>query len=777
MSNLVHLNSVPIKGMNCASCALTIEKTLKKVPGVISCEVNFATEKANLEIDKEITSIEQLNSQISPFGYALHTQHGTNAADTHVMADGTVMTEDEHAQHLGLNQTQAEKQTEIKQLRLKMQVLLPITLLTFFLMLWEIAAANIVSFPMFPISPEIYMPFSGIVAGLVLIGFGKPFLKGILTFIRYRVANMDTLVGIGTLTAFIYSLFVLLFPQIIESFGLSTHMYFDVTTVVIGFISFGKYLEVSSKLRTGEAIQKLLGLTAKTAIVERDGKEIEIPVDQVVIGDILLVKPGSKVPVDGLIVWGNSAVDESMVTGEPMPVDKTVGDSVIGGTINKHGSFKFQATKIGSDTLLSQIIKLVETAQGSRAPIQKLVDRISAVFVPAVLIISVVTLAVWLIVGSQFLGTQSALALGLSSFIGILVIACPCALGLATPTAIIVGVGKGAQNGILIKNAESLEKLHKINAIVVDKTGTITKGQPEVTDIIPTSNLSTNEVLHILASLEHNSEHPLAAAIRAKAKLENIQISGVDNFQVLEGKGVQATVNGETYFAGNTKLIAELNLVHEASKLEKLTGQGKTPVILASKKEVLAILAIADTIKDSAINAVSDLHKLGIKVVMLTGDDRRTAEYIAKQVAIDEVVAEVLPADKSAKVQSLQQQGYIVGMAGDGINDAPALAQSDVGIAMGTGTDVAIESADITLLHGDLAKLAKAIHLSRQTMRTIRQNLFWAFIYNIIGIPLAAGLFYPIWGISLNPAFAGLAMTFSSVSVVLNSLRLKLQEI
>lgn len=777
MSNLVHLNSVPIKGMNCASCALTIEKTLRKAPGVINCEVNFATEKANLLMDDTTTSIDELNKQIAPFGYALKPYSENSKHETHVMEDGVVMTADEHAEHLGLNQTQAEKQAEINQLRRKMQILLPITLLTFLLMLWEIAAANIAGFPMFPIDPEIYMPFSGIVAGLVLIGFGKPFLKGIATFIRYRVANMDTLVGIGTLTAFVYSLFVLLFPQIVENFGLSSHLYFDVTTVVIGFISFGKYLEANSKLRTGEAIQKLLGLTAKTAIVERNGQEIEIPIDQVLIGDIVLVKPGSKVPVDGLIIWGNSAVDESMVTGEPMPVDKTIGDDVIGGTINKHGSFKFQATKIGSNTLLSQIIKLVETAQGSRAPIQKLVDRISAVFVPAVLIISMITLAVWLVVGSQFLGMQSALALGLSSFIGILVIACPCALGLATPTAIIVGVGKGAQNGILIKNAESLQKLHTVNVIVVDKTGTITKGQPEVTDIITTSALDSTEILRILAALEYNSEHPLAAAVKAKAQQENIEVGETDNFQVLEGKGLQATINGVLYYAGNTKLINELGLEIESSKLEQLTTQGKTPVILATDKEVLSIVAIADTIKDSAIKAVTDLHKLGIKVVMLTGDDRRTAEYIAKQVGIDEVVAQVLPADKAEKVQSLQQQGYKVGMAGDGINDAPALAQSDVGIAMGTGTDVAIESADITLLHGDLEKLAKAIHLSRQTMRTIRQNLFWAFIYNIIGIPLAAGLFYPIWGISLNPAFAGLAMAFSSVSVVLNSLRLKLQKI
>jgi P-type Cu+ transporter len=767
--------SIPVKGMNCASCAMTIEKTLKKFPGVNKCEVNFATEKATLEIDESKVKLADLNASIQPFGYSLQLPQEKNEA--YVMPDGSVMSASEHAEHLGLNQTKAEKLAEIKTLRRRMAILMPVTLLVFFFMLWDIAASNIAGFPMFFIPLEVYMSVTFVVAAIVLTVFGQPFLRGIGAFAKYRVANMDTLVGIGTVTAFLYSTFVLLFPQIVEMLKLSESLYFDVTIVVIGFISFGKYLEANSKLRTGEAIEKLLNLSAKTALVERDGQELEIPVEQVVLGEIIIVKPGVKIAVDGEIIWGASAIDESMVTGESLPVDKKIGDKVVGGTINKQGSFKFKATKIGKDTLLSQIIQMVESAQGSRAPIQKLADQISAVFVPVVLGISIITLVAWLTIGSSLLGLETALALGLASFIGILVIACPCALGLATPTAIIVGVGKGAQNGILIKNAESLEKLHKVNVIVVDKTGTVTKGKPELTDILTLGELPEQEVLRILSSLEKGSEHPLALAILERAKQEDINLKEVTNFAAIEGKGVKGQISGTDYYAGNTKLITELNLNFDIARIEKLTTQGKTPIILATADKVLAIFAIADTIKDSAVDAIKSLHKLGIRVVMLTGDDHNTANYIAQQVGIDEVAAEVLPADKANKVRELQAEGFVVGMAGDGINDAPALAQSDVGIAMGSGTDVAIESSDITLLHGDLAKLAQAIKLSRLTMRTIKQNLFWAFIYNIVGIPLAAGVFYPIWGILLNPAFAGLSMAFSSVSVVANSLRLKISKI
>ncbi|MBM3712949.1 MAG: copper-translocating P-type ATPase, partial [Actinobacteria bacterium] len=527
------------------------------------------------------------------------------------------------------------------------------------------------------------------------------------------------------------------------------------------------------KLKTGEAIEKLINLQAKTAFIERNGKEIEVPIEQVLINDTVIVKPGSKIPVDGEIIEGSSSVDESMVTGESIPVDKNTGDKVIGGTINKHGTFKFTAKKIGSDTLLSLIIKMVEEAQGSRAPIQQVADRVSGIFVPVVLGIAAATLIIWLAAGSRFMPFSSTLTYGMLNFVGVLVIACPCALGLATPTAIIVGVGKGAQNGILIKNAESLEKLHKINTIIVDKTGTITKGKPEVTDIILSDGSTMDSTLVLLASLEKNSEHPLAVAITEKAEAKNIVYRKVADFEVIEGKGLKGIIDGMQYYAGNLRLIEELGLQYEKDLIDKLSKQGKTPVIFTDEKKVLATVAIADTVKETSADAVKQLHKLGIKVVMLTGDNVNTAKFIAEQVKIDMVFAEVLPQEKADKVKQLQSQGLAVAMAGDGINDAPALAQSDVGIAMGTGTDIAIESADITLLAGDISKIPKALKLSRQTMAAIKQNLFWAFIYNIIGIPLAAGVFFPFFGLLLNPAFAGLAMALSSVSVVTNSLRLR----
>ena len=782
--------------MNCASCAYTIEKTLKNVDGVESCEVNFGTEKAKLIYDTEKTNLKDLSSKIEPFGYSLVEENYPNLATTstsstnsaqedhssHTMPDGTVMSGGmDHSEHLGLNQTKEDKIKELKAFKQKTIILLPVTFVVFFFMLWGILAEYFAWIPKFPISMELFNTITFIIASVFLFGFGQIFFKGISVFLKHRVANMDTLVGIGTVTAYVYSSIILLFPNFAESLNLPEATYFDVTIVVIGFILYGKYLESSSKLRTGEAIEKLLNLQSKTALVLRDNKEVEIPVDQVVAGDILIVKPGGKIPVDGEIIEGFSAIDESMISGEPIPVDKKIGDFITGGTINKQGSFKFKATKVGSETMLASIIRMVEEAQGSKAPIQKLVDQISAVFVPVVLVIAIVTLLIWLSVGTYFLGFNAAFSLGLVSFVGILVIACPCALGLATPTAVIVGVGKGAINGILIKNAESLEKLHKVNTIVVDKTGTVTNGRPVVTDInLQTTNfnLQSKQLLQITASLEKKSEHPLAEAILEKAKLERVELLDVQDFENLEGKGLRGKLiinNSELIevFVGNSRLVKELNLDFDQKKVSELTNQGKTPIFVMTEKELLGFFAVADTLKENAKEAISDLHKLGIKVVMLTGDDQNTANYIASQVGIDEVIAEVLPQHKSEKIQELQKQGRIVAMAGDGVNDAPALAASDVGIAMGTGTDVAIESSDITLLGGDISKIAKAIKLSKRTMRTIKQNLFWAFIYNIVGIPLAAGLFYPVLGWTLNPAFAGAAMALSSVSVVLNSLRLK----
>jgi Cu+-exporting ATPase len=572
-------------------------------------------------------------------------------------------------------------------------------------------------------------------------------------------------------------LLLLSFPQITTNLNLPETTFFDITIVVIGFVVFGKFLEARSKLKTGDAIEKLLNLQAKTALVIRGGKEIEISINEVIQGDFIVVKPGAKIPVDGTVTEGSSYVDESMVTGEPMPVQKKVGDSVVAGTINTSGSFIFRATKVGSETLLAQIIKMVEEAQGSRAPIQALADRISAVFVPVVLVIAFTTLGSWLLFGTGSLGFSQALSFGLVSFVGVLVIACPCALGLATPTAIIVGVGKGAKEGILIKDAATLEKLHKVNTVVVDKTGTITKGKPTLVDIQNLSHLKDEEMISIIASLEKKSEHPIAHAIINYAKEKNLSIPEISNFSIQKGKGIQGVVNNIKYFAGNVQLIKDLGISFDTKQLDQYTMQGKTPVILATKDSVVGYVMVSDEIKDESKQAVNDLHKLGIKVIMLTGDDEKAAQHIASLVGIDEVIAHVMPEDKMNKIKELQSQGNIVAMAGDGVNDAPALAIADVGIAMGTGTDVAIESAGITLLQGDISKLVKAIKLSKMTMRGIKQNLFWAFIFNIIGIPLAAGLFYPIFGWLLNPVFAGLAMAFSSVSVVSNSLRIKTKKL
>jgi Cu+-exporting ATPase len=771
--------TVPIKGMNCASCAITIEKTLKKQDGVTYCEVNFGNEKAQIEYDPSKTNVKQLSEKIQPFGYSLVQPENTIKHDSHVMPDGTVMQGGmDHSAHLGLNQTKEEKLAELKRQKEKVDFVMPITAMVFVLMMWEILADNLTWVPRFMFPHEFFQMVSLVLAAIVLFWIGGEFVREVGIFIKHKVANMYTLVGIGTLTAFIYSAIIVLFPQIQEMLQLPNQVYFDVTIVVVGFIYLGKYMETASKLRTGEAIEKLIGLQAKTALVRRGGIEKEIPVDEVIVGDEIIVKPGGKIPVDGVVIEGNSSVDESMITGEPIPVDKSVEDSLIGGTINKQGALVFKATKVGSDTMLANIIKMVDEAQGSKAPIQGLADRISAIFVPAVLVIALITLVVWLLLGLFIIPFTEALSLGLLSFVGILVIACPCALGLATPTAIIVGTGKGAENGILIKNAESLEKLHKINIIVTDKTGTITKGTPEVTDIIILdTSYDEAKLLQGVASIEKKSEHPLADAVVKKAKSMNITVTEVTEFNIFEGKGLTGRVDGTVYNIGNKKLAEELGIQYDNNALDELASQGKTPVLVMSAKKLIAVIGIADTLKENAKDTVAKLHKMGIKIVMLTGDNQKTADYIASQVGIDTAIAEVLPDQKAQKIKDLQVQGDIVAMVGDGINDAPALAQADVGIAMGTGTDVAIESAQITLLKGDFSKVLRAVKISKFTMRAIKQNLFWAFAYNIVGIPLAAGLFYPFFGLVLNPAFAGLAMAFSSVSVVLNSLRLKVVKV
>jgi len=717
-----------IKGMHCASCAHTIESKLKKLPGIDSVAVNFATETVKVEYQDQLVNPDTMNQSISKLGYSLDLPQTTPVHDHDHM---------DHTSHT------------------KIKYLFPLSLAIFFIMLWTILSQTFSFIPSVPISETILNSIYFVLATLVLILVGQPYLQGVLRFIKFGVADMDTLIGVGTFTAFIYSAFVTLFPAAKIFLHLPTETYFDVTIVVIGFVTLGKHLEANSKQKTGDTIKKLLGLQAKTALILRGKSEISIPISEVQIGDIIIIKPGAKIPVDGIITRGFSSIDESMISGEPLPVDKKVGDQVIGATINKQGSFQFKATKIGADTLLSQIIKIVEEAQGSKAPIQALADKISSIFVPVVLIIAVLSFILWLILAANF-------SFALLSFVGVLVIACPCALGLATPTAIIVGVGKGAEHGILIKNAESLEKLAQVNIVVLDKTGTITQGQPQVTDIISLDKkYSESEILKYAASVEKLSEHPLAQTIVAQSLSQKIKLLPCTNFSSQSGVGVTGKVD--------QKLIS----IHKLETRDKLIDQGKTVVSVEINHQIVGKIALSDTIKDQAFEAIKKIKKQGIKVYMLTGDNLKSAEYIAHLVGIDHVIAGVLPSQKAQKIKELQDQGNKVAMAGDGINDAPALVQADVGLAMSTGTDIAIESAGITLLHGDIQKISQIITLSHATMRTIKQNLFWAFIYNIIGIPIASGLLYPFFGIILNPIFAGLAMSLSSVSVVTNSLRLK----
>ncbi len=764
--------TLKIKGMHCASCASIIEKKVSKLDGVGQVNVNFSTEKVGIEFDDKKISIKQMNDEIEKLGYSFIEPMDT-AGHQRGGSDGMRHEGMDHSEHLGFNQSMDEKNKELMDMKGKTQFVLPIALMVFVLMMWDISSKIFVSIPILPIPTSIFNTISMILATIVLFWIGQPFLQGVIRFVKYRVANMDTLIGIGTLTAYIYSVIVTLFPAVALALKLPEYTYFDVTIVVIGFVIFGKYLEARSKLQTGLAIEKLLGLQAKTALVFRDGKEIEIPISEVKVEEVVVVKPGAKIPVDGVIIEGSTSIDESMITGESIPVDKKVGELVVGATINKQGNFRFSATKVGSDTLLSQIIKMVEEAQGSKAPIQALADKISSVFVPIVLGISILTLILWLTVGTTFLGFSLALSYGILSFVGILVIACPCALGLATPTAIIVGVGKGAEYGILIKNAEALEKLSRVDTVVLDKTGTITKGKPEVTDvIILNKEFSEKQILQFAGSVEKLSEHPLAEAVVDRAKSSGVELLKVENFSALEGVGVIGEIDGKVIYVHKPDITNG-----EDDQIIELQGQGKTVVIVEVDSQKIGLIALSDTIKDGAKEAIAKLHKSGIKVVMLTGDNHLAAQYIAKQAGIDDVISEVMPAEKSEKIKELQTAGAKVAMVGDGINDAPALVQADVGIAMATGTDIAIESAGITLLHGDLNKLSQAFVLSRSTMRTIKQNLFWAFIYNVIGIPVAAGLLYPIWGIILNPVFAGLAMAGSSVSVVTNSLRLKTKKL
>ncbi|MFH1683925.1 MAG: copper-translocating P-type ATPase, partial [Candidatus Margulisiibacteriota bacterium] len=598
------------------------------------------------------------------------------------------------------------------------------------------------------------------------------FTRGIISLVKTRTANMDTLVSIGVGSAYLYSLYVTISIWMGNpAFGMR-NLYYEVAGFLLTFILLGKYFEAIAKGRTSEAIKKLMGLQAKTAVVVRDGKEIEIKIEEVNVGDIIIVKPGGKVPVDGTVTEGHSSVDESMVSGESIPVEKKAGDKVIGATINKTGAFKFKAEKIGKDTFLAQVVRLVEEAQGSKAPVEELADRISAVFVPAVVVIAVVAFTIWMLTGQSFI-------FSLTIFIAVLIIACPCALGLATPTAVMVGTGLGAEHGILIKSAEALQVASQLKVIVFDKTGTLTKGEPEVTDVVINPNVKiqnpNKELLLYSAMAEKRSEHPLADAIVKKARAEGIDVPDPESFNSISGKGVEAKLKGETILLGNRRLMKDKNIsfAEQENKINELESQGKTVMLVAKNDSLLGLIAVADTLKQYSKEAVAELHRMGREVVMITGDNKRTGEAIAKQVGIDRVLAEVLPEDKANNIKKLQAEGKKVAMVGDGINDAPALAQADIGIAIGTGTDVAIETGEIVLVKDDLRDVVTAIDLSAYSMRKIKQNLFWAFIYNSLGLPIAAGILYPFTGFLLSPIIAGAAMAFSSVSVVTNSLLMK----
>lgn len=747
-----------VRGMHCASCSAIITRTLQKLPGVEKIDVNVATEKANVQFDSAVTTLEMMNQAIGKLGYELLRGEEDGSHDKR-LAD------------------RKQNQEALSQAA-KVQFIVPVAGFVFAIMMWDIAARVFTNIPNLPLPMDIFNLIIFVLATVTLFWVGEPFLLGVVRFVRYGAANMDTLIGIGTSVAYLYSTVITLLPEIQVWMRVPKDTYFDVVIVVIGFVTLGKYLETRAKEKTGAAIEKLLTLQAKTALVIRDGKEVKLSLDEVGTGDIIRVKPGEKIPVDGEILEGSSRVDESMLTGEPIPTLKIVGDSVTGGTVNQSGSFLFRVTAVGEATLLAHIVKMVEEAQGSKAPIQKLADQISAIFVPTVLVIAVAALLTWIFFGGIYLPFSEALTFGLTSFVGILVIACPCALGLATPTAIMVGVGKGAERGILIKNASVLEKLHQVNTLVIDKTGTLTRGKPTLIGIEPqTLNRDEAKLLTLLVSLEQFSEHPIAHAIRQAAREKKIEALPVTNFEALPGKGITGRIEGKQYWVGNALLVEERHIKGNVQEKEHFVQSGATPLFLMDEEDLLAVAGVGDELKENAKQAIARLQKLGIEVIMATGDDTKTAHCIGGQVGITRIEAGVLPEAKKRLVESLQKSGRKVAMAGDGVNDAPALAQADVSLAMSTGTDVAIETADMTLLHGDIKKIEEAILLSRATMRTIKQNLFFAFVYNVIGIPLAAGVFYPFTGWLLSPVFAGFAMAASSVSVVSNSLRLKLKRL
>ena len=736
----------PVHGMTCASCVARVEDALKNVPGVVSVAVNLASEKVTVDY-LEGTEVTEMRRAVRDAGYELGVEAETREDIT----------------------TSSEREIRAVRNRFIVAVVLAAVIMA---LMWVPAFGG-----------RAYLLWA--LATPVQFWAGLRFYRGAWGALRHRTADMNTLVAVGTSAAYFYSVVAVLFPSLFTGGGLEAHVYFDTSAMIIALILLGRFLESRAKGRTSEAISKLIGMQPKTALIIRDGEETEVPVEEVRIGDLVLVRPGERVPVDGVIRQGNPGIDESMVTGESVPVDKQPGDEVIGATINKTGSFQFEATRVGKDTTLARIVRLVEEAQGSKAPIQRLADVIASYFVPVVIGISLVTFAIW-----YFAGPAPSVTFAFLNFIAVLIIACPCALGLATPTAIMVGTGKGAEHGVLIKSAEALERFRKVDVVLLDKTGTLTQGTPEVTDIMAVAPYTRSDILGLAASVEHDSEHPLAAAVVRAADEEQLEIAPVRDFTAIPGQGAAAAVDGKTLLLGNLKLMDERGISLDAldGQADELWMNGKTVMFLAVDGSVAGLIALADKLKPNAKEVVAALRGMGIEVGMITGDNRRAAAAIARDAGIDRVLAEVLPENKSEEVKKLQQEGKVVAMVGDGLNDAPALAQADIGIAIGTSTDIAMETGDITLISGDLNGITTAVILSRRTLRTIKQNLFWAFAYNTALIPVAAGVLYLAFGSTgvpsgltfilgdygfLNPILAAAAMAASSITVVSNSLRLR----